>query len=258
MPKSKQPKNIKRKGRKPRGADWSGPAAKHGPFGVFSNIKLFYVFGALIMVGSLATGWMSICGPSNNTGVVTATPGTAVATDTPTPSATDVTPTPTVEQVKSWPSPPAMSIDPTKSYTATITVEGKGTIQVQLDAANAPNTVNNFVFLAQQGFFNNLPFYYVDANAFAATGDPAGNGQGGPGYELPNEPNSVKFNVGSLGMFSGNGNGMRAGSRFFIALNPSMLDSTNFWPFGKVTSGLDVLQSLTKGDIVQSIQITAQ
>jgi cyclophilin family peptidyl-prolyl cis-trans isomerase len=258
MPKSKQPRNIKRKGRKPRRADWSGPAAKHGPFGIFSNVKLFYIFGALIMTGSLATGWMAVCGNKTNNAVAPTAVGTVVQTDTPTPSATDITPTPTVQQVKSWTTAPAMSIDPTKSYTATITVEGKGTIQVQLDAANAPNTVNNFVFLAQQGFYDNLPFYYVDASAFASTGDPAGNGEGGPGYQIADEPNTQAFDVGSLGMFQGSADGMRAGSRFFIVLNSTMLDSTNFWPFGKVTSGLDVLQSLAKGDVVQSIQIAVQ
>ena len=206
MPKSKQPRNIKRKGRKPRGAaDWSGPAVKHGPFGIFSNIKMFYVAGALIMVGSLATGWMAIWGVNGGSSTPAPTPVGVVQTDTPTPGGADVTPTPTVEQVKSWTSAPAMSIDPAKSYTATIAVADKGTIQVQLDAADAPNTVNNFVFLAQQGFFNNLPFYYVDSNAFAATGDPAGNGEGGPGYELANEPNTQAFEVGSLGMFKGNG-----------------------------------------------------
>ncbi|MGD0115256.1 MAG: peptidylprolyl isomerase [Dehalococcoidia bacterium] len=259
MPKSKQPKNIKRKGRKPRGAaDWSGPAVQHGPFGIFSKIKLFYVFGALIMVGSLTTGLMAIWG-GNGSSTPAATPvGTVVQTDTPTPGGTDVTPTPTVEQVKQWPAAPAMNIDPTKSYTATIVVADKGTIQVQLDAADAPNTVNNFVFLAQQGFYNNLPFYYVDPDAFAATGDPAGNGKGGPGYEIANEPNKLTFDVGSLGMFASDATGMRAGSRFFITLNPSRLDSTDFWPFGKVTSGLDVLQSLAKGDVIQSIQIAVQ
>ncbi len=257
MPKQKQPRNIKRKGRKPRRADWSGPAAKHGPFGIFSNVKMFYIAGALIMVGSLATGWLAIWGRTNAS-TPTPTPVGAVSqTDTPTPSASDVTPTPTVEQVKQWQAAPAMSIDPAKTYTATITTD-KGPIVVSLYAADAPNTVNNFVFLARQGFFNNLQFYYVDTDAFAATGDPAGNGKGGPGYEIANEPNSHTFEVGSLGMFEGSATGMKAGSRFFIALNPSRLDSTDFWPFGKVTSGLDVLQQLAKGDVVQSIQIVEQ
>ncbi len=255
MPKQKQPRSIKRKGRKPRGADWSGPATKHGPFGLFSNVRLFYFAGVLIMVGSLAGSWLAVCNRSNSATV--ATPVATAATDTPTPLPGDITPTPTVEQVKQWPAAPAMSIDPAKSYTANI-VTDKGTLQVELYAADAPNTVNNFVFLARQGFYNNLLFYYVDPDAFAASGDPAGNGKGGPGYEIANEPNSHTFEVGSLGMFEGSATGVKAGSRFFIALNPSRLDSTDFWPFGKVTSGLDVLQSLAKGDNIQSITIVEQ
>jgi cyclophilin family peptidyl-prolyl cis-trans isomerase len=253
MPKSKQPRNIKRKGRKPRRADWSGPATKHGPFGLFSNVRLFYLVGVIIMVGSLAAGGVGVCNKTKNKTVATPVPVTA----TPTPSATDLTPTPTVEQIKQWQVPPAMSIDPAKTYTANIVTE-KGTIQVQLFAADSPNTVNNFVFLARQGFFNELPFFYVDTDAFAAIGDPAGNGKGGPGYEIANEPNSHTFDVGSLGMFAGDTTGMRAGSRFFITLNPSRLDSTDFWPFGQVTSGTEVLQSLAKGDKVLSVDIQEQ
>ena len=257
MPK-KQPKRIKRKGRRPRGiADWSGPAKKHGPFGLFSNVRLFYIIGIIIMVGGIALGGggARLCG-NNTSSRPTATPE-AVGTETPTPSPGQITPTATVEQVKQWAAPPAMSIDPTKSYTAKITTS-KGVIEAQLFATDAPNTVNNFVFLAQQGFFNGLPFYYVDAGYFAATGDPAGNGKGGPGYEFANEPNSRTFDAGTLGMFAGEADGMRAGSRFFIVLNPTRLDSTNFWPFGEVKSGLDVLQSLVKGDTVISVEIQVQ
>lgn len=255
MPKSKQPRRIKRKSRRPRAADWSGPATKHGPFGLFSNVKLFYFVGVIIMVGSLAAGGVGVCARTSKKAAAP-TPE-AVGTETPTPSPGDVTPTPTVEQVKQWPAPPAMSIDPAKSYAANI-VTDKGTIEVQLFAADAPNTVNNFVFLAQQGFFNNLPFYYVDPESFAATGDPAGNGKGGPGYEIASEPNARPFNAGTLAMFSGSTADMMAGSRFFIVLNPSRLDASNFWPFGEVKSGMDVLQSLAKGDKVLSISIQEQ
>jgi len=257
MPK-KQPKRIKRKGRKPRGiADWSGPTARHGPFGLFSNVRLFYIIGIIIMVGGIALGGggARICGSSSNRNP-TPTPA-PVLTETPTPAPGEITPTPTVEQVKQWDAPPAMSIDPAKSYAAKITTS-KGTIDVELFAADAPNTVNNFVFLAQQGFFNELRFYYADPGYFVATGDPAGNGKGGPGYELPNEPNSRAFDVGTLGMFEGSADGVRAGSRFFIVLNPSRLDSTNFWPFGEVKSGLDVLQALVEGDTVVSVEIQVQ
>ncbi|HUS82821.1 MAG TPA: peptidylprolyl isomerase [Dehalococcoidia bacterium] len=258
---NKQPKRIKRKGRKPRGiADWSGPAARHGPFGLFSNVKLFYIIGIVIMVGGIALGGggARFCGNSSS-GNVTPTPA-PVLTETPTPAPGEITPTPTVEQVKQWDAPPAMSIDPAKSYAAKITTS-KGVIEAQLFAADAPNTVNNFVFLAQQDFFKNLPFYYVNPD-YAATGDPSldpsNTTKGGPGYELPNEPNSRAFEVGTLGMFEGSADGVRAGSRFFIVLNPSRLDSTNFWPFGEVKSGLDVLQALVEGDTVVGVEIQVQ
>ncbi len=250
MPK-KPPKRSKRKGRQRRTVDWSGPETKHGPFGLFSNVKLFYIVGIIIMVGSLALGG-SLCRASQNSTV----PTPAAETETPTPSA-DQPPTPTVQQIQQWTTPPAMSIDTSKTYTATLKTN-KGDIVVSLFAADAPNTVNNFVFLAQQGFFNNLPFYYVDSGSFAATGDPAGNGKGGPGYEIQNETNSHTFDVGSLGMFAGSADGTSAGSRFFIVLNPSRLDATNFWPFGQVKSGMDVLQSLATGDTLISVTIQVQ
>lgn len=253
MPK-KQPKRIKRKGRRPRGVDWSGPETKHGPFGLFSNVRLFYLIGIIIMVGSLALGG-SLC-RSNANRNPTPTPA-PVGTETPTPSPDQITPTPTVEQVKQWPAPPATTIDTTKSYTAKLTTS-RGVIELQLFAADAPNTVNNFVFLAQQGFFKDMAFYYADTGSFAATGDPAGNGKGGPGYELPNEPNSRTFSTGSVGMFAGEASGMQAGSRFFIVLNPSRLDSTDFWPFGEVKSGMDIVQSLVKGDTLISVDIQVQ
>ncbi len=253
MPK-KQPKRIKRKSRQRSSADWSGPATKHGPFGLFSNVRLFYIVGIIIMVGSLALGG-SLCRRNVN---LNPTPTPApVQTETPTPPADQITPTPTVEQVKQWAAPPEMTIDTAKSYTAKLNMS-KGVVEVQLFAADAPSTVNNFVFLAQQGFFKDMAFYYADSGSFAATGDPAGNGKGGPGYELPNEPNSRTFSAGALGMFSGETTGMRAGSRFFIVLNPSRLDSTDFWPFGEVKSGMDVVQSLVKGDTLLSVDIQVQ
>ena len=252
MPK-KQSKRIKRKGRKPRSIDWSGPETKHGPFGVFSNVKLFYIIGIVIMVGGIAIGgWCSNNRSSNP--IPTPAP---VGTETATPLPGQITPTATVEQVKQWPAPPEMAIDTTKTYTATIKTN-KGDIGVQLFVADAPNTVNNFVFLAQEGFFRDLPFYYVAAGSFAASGDPAGNGKGGPGYELPNEPNSRALTAGVLGMFEGEAEGTRAGSRFFIVLDASRLDSTNFWPFGEVKSGMDILRSLVEGDTITSVDIQVQ
>jgi cyclophilin family peptidyl-prolyl cis-trans isomerase len=255
MPK-KQPKRIKRKGRRPRGVDWSGPETKHGPFGIFSNVRLFYLIGIIIMVGSLALGG-NLC---RNRNTPTAKPTPVASTETPTPSADQITPTATVEQVKQWPSPPEMTIDTTKTYTATLTTN-KGVIEVQLFAADAPNTVNNFVFLSQQGFYTNMPFYYASLSS-VATGDPSLNAsttsKGGPGYELPNEPNSRTFAAGMLGMFAGEKDNMTAGSRFFIVLDPSQVSFANLWPFGEVKSGMDVVKTLATGDTLLSVEIQVQ
>ena len=258
MPRNKPPKRIKRRDKRPRGAaDWSGDAKKHGPFGIFSNVKLFYFLGAIIMVGSLAGGAIASRSGSTKT---TATPVAAEDTTTPTPDPL-LTPTPTVEQVKQWTAPPAMSIDTTKTYTAVIQTD-KGEIDVQLFAADEPSTVNNFVFLAQQDFFNNLSFFYVDPDYYVATGDPgldpSLNTKGGPGYDIPAELSTHPIVVGSLGMFLGTAPKTLAGSRFFIALSPSRLDASDFSSFGEVKSGLDVLQSLAAGDKIQSVTIRVQ
>src|SRR4030042_1532546 len=121
MPKRKQPKRIKRRDKRPRGvADWSGPAPRHGPFGIYSNVKLFYIVGAIIMAGSVAGGGLGVCVRGSRTQPVTPTPGaTEQVTATPEPGATPgATGTPFV--IKHYSAPPPLPIDPAKSYSATI------------------------------------------------------------------------------------------------------------------------------------------
>jgi len=252
-PKGKQTKRIKRREKKPRGvADWSGPAARHGPFGIFSNIKLFYIVGAFIMIGSVATGGISVCVRTSRTQSVTPTPeatedatATAEAEAETTPSATG-----TPFAVKNYSAPPPMTIDPAKSYSAAIRTD-KGSFQVELFAKDAPNTVNNFVFLAREGYYNDVPFHYVQPDFSVQTGDPTGTGTGGPGYELAKEASSHPFEEGTLGMVNG--------SQFFIALTASkQFEKGDFWPFGKVTQGMDVVQQIAQGDKILGIDITEQ
>ena len=88
---------------------------------------------------------------------------------------------------KTYSAPPPMTIDPDKSYTATIILEKGGEIVIELFAKEAPNTVNNFVFLAQDGYYNQVTFHRVIAGFMAQGGDPTGTGRGGPGYEFDNE-----------------------------------------------------------------------
>jgi len=258
-PKGKQTKRIKRRDKKPRGvADWSGPAPRHGPFGIFSNIKLFYVVGAFIMIGSVATGGISVCVRTSRTQTVTPTPeatvdATATAEAEATPSTTE-----TPFAVKHYTEPPPMTIDPAKSYSATIRTD-KGSIQVELFAKDAPNTVNNFVFLAREGYYNDVPFHLVYPDFYVQTGDPTGTGTGGPGYDIPKEPNSQPFVVGTLGGVAGTGEEKGNGSQFFIVLQPSkQFETGDFWPFGKVTQGMDVVQQIAQGDKILGIDITEQ
>jgi cyclophilin family peptidyl-prolyl cis-trans isomerase len=147
-----------------------------------------------------------------------------------------------------------MCINTAKHYQATI-VTSAGTVVVALNASAAPVTVNNFVVLAINGFYNGLTFWRVESWV-VQTGDPDGNGRGGPGYTLPEEPAVASWPVGSLGMARPPG-GAISGSQFFI--------TTQTWPgtgpqgiyngFGTVTSGIDKVQGMTSSDRVSSITI---
>jgi cyclophilin family peptidyl-prolyl cis-trans isomerase len=253
-PKGKQTKRIKRRDKKPRGvADWSGQAPRHGPFGIFSNIKLFYIIGAIIMVGSVAP--LSICVGRRNQPSATPTPEATVETTAQaTPSATD---TP-VAQVKQYLAAPPMTIDPAKAYSAIIKTN-KGDIKVELFAKDAPNTVNNFVFLARDGFYNDLPFHIVSPDFYVQTGAPTELSTSGPGYQIAKEPSSQPFVAGTLGGVAASGDEMANGSQFFIALTASkQFETGDFWPFGKVTQGMDVVGSIAQGDKILSVEITEQ
>ena len=139
-----------------------------------------------------------------------------------------------------YPAPPAMTIDPGKRYTATIETT-RGAIVCELFAADAPTTVNNFVFLAREGFYDGTTFHRVIANFMIQGGDPTGRGTGGPGYKFRDETvgNPHKHGVGSLSMANAGPN--TNGSQFFICtVKTSWLDGRHV-VFGKVLSGLDVV-----------------
>ena len=136
---------------------------------------------------------------------------------------------------------PDMTIDPEKRYVATIKTDD-GEIQVELFADQAPETVNNFVFLAQAGFYDGLSFDQVFEGFSAQTGD---RGDDGPTYDLPQEE-SGSYKNGTLGMATA--------SQFFIALTESK-EFEEFTPFGQIISGLDVAERLTEGIGIQAVEI---
>ncbi len=152
---------------------------------------------------------------------------------------------------KSYSSPPAMGIDPQKSYTATIQTAG-GDIVLQLFADKTPNTVNNFVFLSQEGFYDGVIFHRVIENFMVQGGDPTGTGRGGPGYSFADEfhPELRHDGPGVLSMANAGPN--TNGSQFFIThVATPHLDGKHS-VFGRVTGGLDVLMAIPVRDPAQA------
>ncbi len=141
---------------------------------------------------------------------------------------------------KQWKSAPEMAIDLSKRYAATLHTT-KGDVTIDLLATEAPRTVNNFVFLAREGFYDGVPFHRVISGFMIQTGDPTGTGTGGPGYRFADERVSRPYARGTLAMANAGPN--TNGSQFFVmhadyALPPS------YTIFGKLTSGLEVVDAI--------------
>ncbi len=155
---------------------------------------------------------------------------------------------------KKYASPPSMTIDPSKKYAATLDTS-KGNIVVDLFAKDAPKTVNNFVFLARDGFYDGTVFHRVIADFMIQGGDPEGSGRGGPGYRFEDETkdNPHKHQVGSLSMANAGPN--TNGSQFFIThVVTDWLDGKHT-VFGKVRSGQEVVNAIKQGDKLNSVKI---
>jgi cyclophilin family peptidyl-prolyl cis-trans isomerase len=171
-------------------------------------------------------------------------------------------PTPTTKQ---YSSAPAMTIDKTKQYFATVKLCKGGEFTIQLYPDKAPITVNSFVFLAREGFFNGVTFHRVLENFMAQGGDPTGAGTGGPGYEFKNEDSDLKFDKAGVVAMANAGRDTN-GSQFFITFVPTPDLNGNYTIFGQVTSGMDVVNGITRrdpdtnptftGDAMQSVTIT--
>ena len=144
--------------------------------------------------------------------------------------------------------PPEMRIDASKKYTAILHTE-KGDIHIELFAAKAPITVNNFVFLAREGFYNDTTFHRVIGGFMAQGGDPTGTGKGGPGYKFNDEASALTLKHDKAGMLSmANAGRNTNGSQFFITYGPTLHLNGKHAVFGQVTSGMDVLTSIRKRD----------
>ncbi len=147
-----------------------------------------------------------------------------------------------------------MTIDPAKKYTATLDTS-RGSIVIDLFPKEAPKTVNNFVFLARDGFYDGTVFHRVIPDFMVQGGDPTGTGRGGPGYKFEDETkgNPHKHQVGSLSMANAGPN--TNGSQFFVThVVTNWLDGKHT-VFGKVRSGQDVVNGVKQGDTLKAITI---
>ena len=153
-----------------------------------------------------------------------------------------------------WKSPPEMQIDPVKAYRAVIETN-KGVIELELYPQHAPKTVNNFVFLAREGFYDDVSFHRVISDFVIQGGDPTGTGRGGPGYRFEDElkGNPLKHETGVISMANSGPN--TNGSQFFISHSPQPHLDGRHTVFGKVVSGQEVVDVIQQGDIILNVKI---
>ena len=172
---------------------------------------------------------------------------------------------PTTSGLKQYDSAPPMTIDTSKQYLATVKLAKGGEFVIELYPKQAPITVNSFVFLAREGYFDGVTFHRVLPNFMAQTGDPTGTGGGGPGYEFVNEDSELTFDKAGVVAMANAGRDTN-GSQFFITFGPVERLNGGYTIFGQVISGMDVVNGITlrnpesnptfSGDVIESITIT--
>ncbi|MCA9934807.1 MAG: peptidylprolyl isomerase [Anaerolineales bacterium] len=147
-----------------------------------------------------------------------------------------------------------MQIDTEKSYMVKM-VTNKGTIEIELYPNYAPKTVNNFVFLIREGFYDGVSFHRVISNFVIQGGDPTGTGRGGPGYRFGDEftGNPLKHGTGFLSMANAGPN--TNGSQFFVTHSPQPHLDGRHTVFGKVTNGMDVVNAIRQGDKMTQVTV---
>jgi peptidyl-prolyl cis-trans isomerase B (cyclophilin B) len=155
---------------------------------------------------------------------------------------------------QSWDSPPEMQIDTDKPYRCTVKTT-HGVIEIELYPEHAPKTVNNFIFLCREGFYDGISFHRVIENFMIQGGDPTGSGSGGPGYRFEDEldGNPLNHETGVLSM--ANSGPDTNGSQFFITHAPQPHLNGKHTVFGKVTDGQSVVDAIQEGDTMQEVTV---
>ena len=174
---------------------------------------------------------------------------------------------PALVGTKQYASAPPMLIDTSKEYHATVKLAKGGEFVIQLYADKAPVTVNSFVFLARQGYFDGVTFHRVLEGFMAQGGDPTGTGAGGPGYQFENEDSDLKFDKAGVVAMANAGRDTN-GSQFFITFAPVPRLNGGYTIFGQVVSGMDVVNGIRRrdpetnptyaGDAIESVTIAEQ
>ena len=240
-----------------------------GAFRLFGNYRLFAIVGAVVLFGgyafSIASGGRASAhggGGSSRSGSSVRGEGVKREAASEADSAGATAP----RAVKQYAAPPVQTVDPAKRYLAVIETE-RGTVQVELLPREAPQAVNNFIFLARDGFYDGVMFHRVIPGFIAQAGDPTGTGLGGPGYDLPFERSERPFELGTLAVAKPSLAGTQNnGSQFFFALGRQPTLDGRSTVIGRVLAGADALQSLAlrdpqaapdlpPGDVIRSITI---
>ncbi|MEA3350658.1 MAG: peptidylprolyl isomerase [Chloroflexota bacterium] len=156
--------------------------------------------------------------------------------------------------MQKWNQAPEMKIDPEKKYSVSMKTN-RGIIEIDLYPEHAPKTVNNFVFLSREGYYDGLKFHRVINNFMIQGGDPTGTGRGGPGYKFEDElvGNPLEHETGSLSMANAGPN--TNGSQFFITHAPQPHLNGKHTVFGKVTSGMDVVNAIEQNDKMTAVTV---
>lgn len=212
------------------------------------NMRVLFLGGIVVLFLSLGAGTFFKANGTTRRSTPTPMPS---ETPTATGSATSTASASATPQ-RTYSAAPPMTIDPNKQYEAVITLEKGGEIRLELLAKDAPKTVNNFVFLAKNRFFDGLTFHRVLDGFVAQGGDPLGSGFGSPGYFLEVEKNTVPLTTGVVAMAKSNAG--VSGSQFFITLAPQPSLQPDFTAFSRVSAGMDIVNQITKRDPSKSNQ----
>ncbi|HEU5103753.1 MAG TPA: peptidylprolyl isomerase [Roseiflexaceae bacterium] len=229
----------------------NAPPPRQNPLpAILSALVVVAIFVTLgLMLASNRPGANPSAAAPTEAGFEPAPTAAAPAAGEPTPAAGAAAP---AGRADAYSAPPPMAIDPNKAYTATFTTP-RGDFVVKLRPDLAPQTVNSFVFLAREGFYNGVTWHRVLPNFMAQGGDPTGTGTGGPGYTVPDEfTDKVKFDKPGILAMANTGQPNSGGSQFFVTTAPADYLDGKYTIFGEVQQGQEIVNAIPLRDPEQN------